>query len=122
MNDPGLHVLDDRLVAWKRGAWEPRQVAEAHLGAGVEELVGQHIPVPEVVVSGDCHAVADAALLEGGAQVGRKLVAVSREDAAGCQGRGCFVAGRTVLVNACEWSCGPAVHFVRYKTAQCVLD
>jgi acyl-coenzyme A thioesterase PaaI-like protein len=71
----GFHQVDDGRVAGKRRAGKPHQVTDAHAGSGLQRQQRHLVTVPEVVVCGDNHAVAEAALLESRLQVRYALVA-----------------------------------------------
>jgi hypothetical protein len=76
VDDARFQMLYDRRMAGERGGREPTQLLDSEFSSSVKDLVGDQVPVAEVVVGGYGHPVPQFAGLEGGLQSAHYLIPI----------------------------------------------
>ena len=107
------HQFDGGLLRRKRCAGKPREIFDANSCRRFERHQGDAVAIPQVMVRGNDHAIAQAAFSERGLEVGHALIAILGIIGGGPDRRRSFVPVRLVLADARVGNLGTTVHHLR---------
>src|SRR5206468_3361832 len=100
VDDAFFHQVDGGFLRGEGRARKPQEVFDADFRRSFQHHEGDLVAIPQVVVVGEDHAVTQAALAQGGLEVGEALVAVLGIVFAGADGRGWLADARLVLADS----------------------
>jgi len=78
MHHASFHQIDHRSLRRERRAREPAQVLHTHASRGLQYFQRHPVPIAQMMVRRDRHAIANAAFAQRGLDVGNALVSIRR--------------------------------------------
>ena len=121
MNCPGFHQVNGTLLRGKRCAGKPHEVLDAEFGGRFQRHKRDPVTIAQMVVIGNHHAIAQAAFLQRGLEVGNSLVTTFGIILVGSYRRRGLASPRLVLARAEVWNLRLAVDHGRHAASDGVV-